>query len=73
MNPVLNRVSFGFRHRLPVILQTEVAECGLACLAMICGFHGNRVDIGVLRRRHAASIKGTALTSLMRIATKLGF
>lgn len=58
---------------MPVILQTEVAECGLACLAMICGFHGNRVDIGVLRRRHAASIKGTALTSLMRIATKLGF
>jgi len=32
-------------NRMPVILQTESAECGLACLAMIASHHGHRVDL----------------------------
>ena len=31
---------FGAR-RVPVILQTEAAECGLACLAMVAAAHGH--------------------------------
>jgi len=27
-------------NRVPLILQTEAAECGLACLAMVAGAHG---------------------------------
>ena len=30
---------------MPVYLQTEAAECGLACLAMIASFHRYRVDL----------------------------
>lgn len=70
---MLERLSFTLGNPLPVILQTEVAECGLACLAMVCGYHGNRTDIGILRRRYSASIKGMSLKSLMQTATKLGF
>ncbi len=31
----LSRLSFGFSKKLPVTLQTEIAECGLACLVSV--------------------------------------
>ncbi|QXX74011.1 peptidase domain-containing ABC transporter [Methylovirgula sp. HY1] len=65
-------LQFGFRPRLPIILQSEAAECGLACLAMILGFHGHPIDLGSLRRRHSVSLKGTSLRHLMSIATTMG-
>ena len=36
--------------RLPDIRQAEAAECGLACLAMVSGYHGQHLDLG-----HAAA------------------
>src|SRR6516164_599093 len=57
--------------RTPLILQTETAECGLACLAMIAGRYGHRVDLPALRRRHNLSLRGTTLHDLVRIATTL--
>jgi ATP-binding cassette, subfamily B, bacterial CvaB/MchF/RaxB len=64
---------FNIHHRLPVILQTEASECGLACLAMIAGYHGHRVDLGTLRRRHPVSLKGVTLKSLIQVAKELHF
>ena len=32
---VFDEISLGRRHRLPVMLAAEAAECGLACMAMI--------------------------------------
>ena len=50
--PSLDALSlFGARRRLPLILQTEGAECGLACLAMIAARHGFDSDLATLRRR----------------------
>lgn len=71
MNSDFNRLAFGFRRRLPVILQTEVAECGLACLAMIASYHGHIIDLGTLRRRLTASVKGVTLADLARFASSL--
>ncbi|EII1508832.1 hypothetical protein ABUO67_005131, partial [Escherichia coli] len=34
---IINQLDMRWRRRVPVIHQTETAECGLACLAMICG------------------------------------
>jgi ATP-binding cassette subfamily B protein RaxB len=59
---------FSLARRTPIILQTEVAECGLACLAMVAGRHGHRVDLPTLRSRHVVSLKGSTLTDLMRVA-----
>jgi ATP-binding cassette, subfamily B, bacterial CvaB/MchF/RaxB len=59
------------RHRLPLTLQTENAECGLACLAMVAGYHGHRVDLNTLRRRHPVSLKGVTLKALMLLASHL--
>lgn len=59
--------------RLPLVLQSEATECGLACLAMVAGYHGHRVDLGTLRRRHPVSLKGVTLKALMQIASHLNF
>jgi len=43
-----------FRQRSPVTLQTEMMECGLACLAMVSRFHGHDVDLNSLREKYLA-------------------
>lgn len=71
----LESLSMGLRRRLPVILQTEAAECGLACLVMVMGYHGVITDLATLRARHAISLKGMTLNTLTKMAgdEKLGF
>lgn len=58
--------------KLPMIYQSEVAECGLACLAMICGYHGYRVDLRALRVRFPSTLQGATLRQLLEVATRLG-
>ena len=65
-------LNFSGRGFLPVIRQTEAAECGLACLAMVAFYHGHRTDMNSLRRRYAVSLKGVTLRDLMEIAAHLG-
>ena len=57
--------------RLPVILQTEATECGLACLAMLASYHGHRIDLGSLRLRFPVSRKGATFDGLIRVAAAL--
>lgn len=64
-------LDFGSRRRLPNIMQTEAAECGLACLAMVASYHGFRTDLNTLRRRHPVSLKGVTLRGLIQIANQL--
>lgn len=63
--------SLSLKQQLPVILQTEVAECGLACLAMVAGYYGHEIDLSSLRRRFAVSVKGLSLLDISRIASGL--
>ena len=58
---------------MDAIVQSEAAECGLACLAMVASHHGNRIGLRELRRRHSLSLKGATLSQLMDIAAKMGF
>lgn len=58
-------------NRLPVILQNEIAECGLACLAMIASYHGYQVGLNNLRAEFPVSLRGTNLKQLIEIADKL--
>jgi ATP-binding cassette subfamily B protein RaxB len=53
---------------VPVVLQSEAAECGLACLAMVAGAHGLDTDLPTLRRRFSLSLKGVTLAELVRMA-----
>jgi ATP-binding cassette subfamily B protein RaxB len=65
-------LKFGFGKRLPMILQTEAAECGLACLAMIASYHGHETDLPEMRKRFVISLKGATLERLIDIADQLG-
>ena len=55
------------------LLQSEAAECGLACLAMLSSANGLRIDLAELRQRFSISLKGADLGQLMRHAQALGF
>jgi ATP-binding cassette subfamily B protein RaxB len=70
---ITSSLQWGWRRRLPVILQTEAADCGLASLAMIARYYGHDVDLPSLRRRFSTSLKGANLTRVMEMAAKLGF
>ncbi|EKG4515137.1 peptidase domain-containing ABC transporter, partial [Escherichia coli] len=58
--------------RVPVIHQTETTECGLACLAMICGHFGKNIDLISLRRKFNLSARGANLAGINGIAEQLG-
>ena len=64
-------LNFSGRRRVPLVLQTEAAECGLACLAMVASYHGHRIDLATLRRRHSISMKGSTLAYLISVADQL--
>ena len=55
-----------------VILQSEPAECGLACLAMLAATHGRVLPLRELRRRFPLSLKGASLPRILQIAAQLG-
>lgn len=64
-------LSFWENRRVPIILQTEAAECGLACLCMIASYWGHMIDIANMRYRFSVSLKGATLKNLMQIADRL--
>ena len=68
---MLNKLKLGFGRKLPLLLQNEAAECGLACLGMVSGFYGHRFDMLTLRRRFATTLKGATLEQLMDMAGRL--
>jgi ATP-binding cassette subfamily B protein RaxB len=64
-------MKFSRDQKLPMVFQTEAAECGLACLAMIAGHHGLNVDMPALRQRFSLSLRGTTLNHIIRFAGAL--
>ena len=71
MNKITTRLQFSFGKKLPMVRQTEVAECGLACLAMIASYHGYKTDLLTLRRQFSISLKGSKLQDLIDLGRKL--
>ena len=71
LKKITERLDFSGGFRLPVLYQSEAAECGLACLAMIAGYFGHAVDVPSLRRRYPVSLRGATLKELMALAGKL--
>lgn len=72
MSVLVRTLQLGLGRRLPVILQAEAAECGMACLAMIMGYYGHLIDLGTLRRRQLISLKGSTMRDLIVLANSMG-
>lgn len=53
---------------IPIILQAESSECGLACIAMIANYWGHRLDLQAIRKRFPTSIRGTTMLGLVGMA-----
>jgi ATP-binding cassette, subfamily B, bacterial CvaB/MchF/RaxB len=66
-------MNFSGKGHIPIIRQTEAAECGLACLAMISSYYGHRIDLNTLRRRHPVSLKGVTLRAMIQVASQMQF
>lgn len=66
-------INFNLTRRLPVILQTETSECGLACITMIANYWGCDYNLLDIRRRFLLSYRGTTLKDLVTIAEDLQF
>ena len=60
-----------FRPAVPVILQSEAPECGIACVAMIATYHGLKTDLVAMRQRLASSLKGVTLKHISQMADAL--
>jgi ATP-binding cassette subfamily B protein RaxB len=60
-----------FGRRVPIIVQSEAPECGIACVAMIAGFHGLRTDLAAMRRRLSPSMRGVTLKHIAAVAQEL--
>ena len=60
-----------FGRSVPLILQSEAPECGIACVAMIASYHGHRTDLAAMRMRLAPSMKGVTLQHIAAIAQSM--
>ncbi|PTR28424.1 ATP-binding cassette subfamily B protein RaxB [Luteibacter sp. OK325] len=63
---------FGARKETPVIRQSEQAECGMACLAMILGHHGHHISLRDLREKTNLSSRGATLNDVITVAETHG-
>ncbi|MDE1465046.1 peptidase domain-containing ABC transporter [Spartinivicinus poritis] len=73
MSNVINLLNFKNKNTLPVLYQTETAECGLICLAMILNYYGHKIDINSLREKYSVSQHGANLAHISQMANKLKF
>ncbi|MCY7386740.1 MAG: peptidase domain-containing ABC transporter [Burkholderiales bacterium] len=61
-----------FGRRVPLILQSEAPECGIACLAMVASYHGHLTDLSAMRMRLSPSLKGVTLKHVSQVAEAMG-
>lgn len=54
-------------------LQSEAAECGLACVAIVAAAHGKHIGLPELRQRFPLSLRGARLDQVISVAQQLGF
>lgn len=65
---IKERLQFSLGKSLIMQRQTESAECGLACLAMIATYYGYATDVATLRKRFPLSLHGATLPQLVEMA-----
>ncbi|EKF9231135.1 peptidase domain-containing ABC transporter [Vibrio cholerae] len=64
-------LEFGRIKKVPTILQSEVDECGISCLAMVSSYYGNKINLPPLRRDSNFSNEGMKLIEVMNVANSL--
>ena len=65
-------LEFSSARQVPLILQAEIAECGLASVAMVASYYGHKLDMAAMRKRFSANLKGMNLQQLIDLGDILG-
>ncbi|OLQ93764.1 ABC transporter ATP-binding protein [Vibrio ponticus] len=65
-------ITFTNSRSVPLILQTEVTECGLACVGMIASYFGHKVNLPALRNIYHIGSHGMSLNDISDVGSKLG-
>ncbi|MCO6524703.1 MAG: peptidase domain-containing ABC transporter [Candidatus Schmidhempelia sp.] len=68
---LLTKLELSFLRSVPLTLQTESSECGLASLSMICRYYGMQVDLFYLRQKFGVSTNGATLEDVANCAENL--
>ncbi len=71
MSGLIDKLDFGWKKKFPIILQSEISECGLACLGMVASYHGLEINLAALRQRYAVSSRGLSLYHIVELARSL--
>lgn len=58
--------------RLPLYLQSELAECGITCVAMLACFHGFKINMPAMRQKYPVGNNGLTVKQIVQIAADLG-
>ena len=67
----MENINFSLSNRIPLILQSEVTECGLASVAMIACYHGHQLDMPGMRKLFSANLKGMSLQQVIDLGDSL--
>ena len=57
--------------KVAMISQTEAAECGVACLAMVSTYYGYKLDMPSARRFHTPGLRGMNVQQLIQTADQM--
>lgn len=66
--PLIKRMA-----KFPIIRQLDAMDCGAACLAMICAYHGQDRSLAELREVTFVDRDGVSLLNIKSAAEKIGF
>lgn len=71
MTSINKYLNFSNTRQLVTVHQSEISECGLACLVMIAGYYGHKIDLTTARSKFNVSQKGLNLKALADIAAAM--
>nr|PMK16695.1 peptidase C39 [Vibrio splendidus] len=60
-----SQIDWGMGKKLTLVRQTENAECGVACLAMIADWHGHQISLRHLRAKFGITQHGMSFSRLI--------
>lgn len=66
-----NALDWGWGKKLTLVRQTESAECGVACLAMVADWYGYKAELRDLRVKFGVTQHGMTLSQLIQCAGQL--